>query len=35
MQVFLQYLGKYAFMKRATRFGSSTSGTPLKRIDSG
>ncbi|KRZ52878.1 hypothetical protein T02_3390 [Trichinella nativa] len=55
MQVFLQYLGKYAFMKRATRFvvlessiankrlpcaylntqGSSTSGTPLKRIDNG
>ncbi|KRY12898.1 hypothetical protein T12_15337 [Trichinella patagoniensis] len=54
MHGFLQYLGKYAFMKRATRFwkvplqtngylpcaylntqGSSTSGTPLKRIDNG
>ncbi|KRY19202.1 hypothetical protein T12_4555 [Trichinella patagoniensis] len=49
MHGFLQYLGKYAFMKRATSStankrlpcaylntqGSSTSGTPLKRIDNG
>ncbi|KRY13975.1 hypothetical protein T12_1400 [Trichinella patagoniensis] len=64
MHGFLQYLGKYAFMKRATSKaiafavfaifvlessiankrlpcaylntqGSSTSGTPLKRIDNG